>query len=63
MRIDPDHYPCHNRYRHITLAQLAAAFLAVQDAEAIRQAGPIASARFGAPKGGMPLPPPSPSNP
>ena len=50
-------------YRHITLAQLAAAFLAVQDAEAIREAGPIASVRFGAPKGGMPLPPPSPSNP
>jgi SRSO17 transposase len=50
-------------YRHITLAQLAAAFLAVQDAEAIREAGPVASVRFGAPKGGMPLPPPSPSNP
>ena len=38
-------------YRHVTLAQLAAAFLAVQDAEAIREAGPIASVRFGARKG------------
>ncbi|MEU1599909.1 IS701 family transposase [Streptomyces sp. NPDC005708] len=37
----------HGWYRHITLAQLAAAFLAGCDAQAAREQGPLASTRFG----------------
>ncbi|GAB3182419.1 hypothetical protein [Streptomyces incanus] len=36
----------HGWYRHITLAQLAAAFLAVQDAASLRERGPLASKHF-----------------
>ena len=35
---------CHGWYRHITLAQLAAAFLAVQDARAARERAPVGHA-------------------
>lgn len=34
-------------YRHITLAQLTAAFLTVSDAQAARESGPLAVSRFG----------------
>jgi SRSO17 transposase len=40
----------HGWYRHITLAQLAAAFLAVSDAQAAREDGPLAASRFGIPR-------------
>ncbi|MEW2484740.1 IS701 family transposase [Streptomyces sp. NPDC048411] len=39
----------HGWYRHITLAQLAAAFLAGCDAATARESGPPASTRFGQP--------------
>lgn len=39
----------HGWYRHITLAQLASAFLAGCDAAAARESGPLASTRFGEP--------------
>ena len=37
----------HGWYRHIALVQLAAAFLAVSDAQAAREHGPLATSRFG----------------
>jgi SRSO17 transposase len=37
----------HGWHRHITLAQLTAAFLAVSDAQAAREDGPLAVSRFG----------------
>jgi SRSO17 transposase len=37
----------HGWYRHVTLAQLAAAFLAVSDAQAAREECPLAVSRFG----------------
>ncbi|MFF2464781.1 hypothetical protein [Streptomyces mirabilis] len=36
----------HGWYRHQSLAQIAAAFLAVQDATTLREQGPACSARF-----------------
>ncbi|MFI6056174.1 IS701 family transposase [Streptomyces violascens] len=39
----------HGWYRHLTLSQLAAAFLAGCDAAAARESGPLAQTRFGQP--------------
>ncbi|MFE6802586.1 hypothetical protein ACFVEN_12955 [Streptomyces sp. NPDC057681] len=59
----------HGWYRHITLAQLAAAFLAVQDAASLRERGPSPRSTSSGggtvrrPHRGTRLTPPAPSRP